>query len=69
MIDGSDDVELELAIRGRLEHAGVDLDLLDAGAVQLAEGSYYASFLAGAAGTVDEEVRKVAALGLKGGVS
>ena len=48
-----------------MEDAGVDLDLLDAGTVELAKGGYYASFLAGARWAVNEEVGKVAALCLQ----
>lgn len=62
MVDGSDDVEFEFAVAAGLENAGVNFDLFDAGAVELPEGGEDAGFLAGAGGTVDEEVREVAAL-------
>lgn len=47
-----------------MEDAGVYFDLFDAGAVEFFESCYYAGFLSGAGGTVDEEMREVAALGL-----
>lgn len=48
MVDGGDDVELELAITAGLKDAGVDLDLLYSGSVQLLESCYDTSFLASA---------------------
>lgn len=53
VIDGCDDVEFEFAVRGRLEDSRVDFDLLDAGAVEGAEGGDDTGFLAGARGAVD----------------
>jgi len=38
VVDGRDDVEFEFPVGGGLEDARVDLDLLDAGAVEGAEG-------------------------------
>lgn len=67
MVDRGHDVEFELAVAGRLEDARVDLDFLDAGAVELFEGCDDAGFLAGARGAVDEEVWEVAALCLWAG--
>lgn len=64
MVDGRDDVEFELAVAGRLEDSVVDLDFLDAGAVQFLERCDCACFLARAGGAVYQEVWKVAALGL-----
>ena len=64
MVDGGDDVELEFAIRGRLEDAGVDLDLFHAGAVERAQGGDYAGLFASTRGAVDEEVREVGGLSL-----
>jgi hypothetical protein len=57
-----DNVELELAVRRGLEDASVDLDLLDTWAIELFQGCDDAGFLAGAGGTVDEEVGEVATL-------
>ena len=68
VVDGGDDVEFELAVRRRLEDAGVDFDLLDAGAVEGAEGGDDAGLLAGAGRAVHEEVREVGGLGLEGAV-
>ena len=48
VVDRGDDVELELAVRGGREDARVDLDLLHAGAVELAECRDYAGLFAGA---------------------
>lgn len=53
MIDRCDDVEFELAVRGGLEDARVDLDLFDAGAVQFAQGGDDAGLFAGAGGSVN----------------
>ena len=47
MIDGSDDVEFEFAVGGCLEDTGVDFDLLDARAVEGAEGGDNAGLFAG----------------------
>ena len=47
-----------------MEDAGVYFDLFDARAVEFFEGRDDASLLAGAGGSVYEEVREVAALGL-----
>lgn len=65
MVDGCDDVELKLAVAAGLEDTGVDLDLLNARTVELAEGCNDASLLAGAGGAVDEKMGEVAALCLK----
>lgn len=65
MVDGGDDVEFKFAVGGRLEDARVDFDLLDAGAVEGAEGGDHAGFFAGAGGAVDEEVGEVGGLGLE----
>lgn len=62
VVVAGDDVELELAVGGRLEDAAVDLDLLHAGPVEFLERGHDAGFLAGARGPVDEEVGEVAAL-------
>lgn len=64
MIHGCDNVEFEFAVRGCLENARINLDLLNAGTVELAEGGDNAGFLAGTGWSVDEEVGEVAALGL-----
>jgi hypothetical protein len=64
VVDGGDDVKLELAVGRGLEDTGVDLDLLDAGAVEFLQSGYYPRLLPGAGGSVDEDVRKVAALRL-----
>lgn len=64
VVHRGDDVELELAVAAGLEDAGVDLDFLDACAVEFFEGCYDACLFAGARGAVEEEVGEVAALGL-----
>jgi hypothetical protein len=64
VVDGGDNVEFELAVRRGLEDARVDFDLFDARAVELFERGDDAGLLAGAGGSVDEEVGEVAALGL-----
>jgi hypothetical protein len=64
VVDGGDNVELELAVRRGLEDARVDFDLFDAWAVELFERGDDAGLLAGTRGAVDEEVGEVAALGL-----
>lgn len=52
-----------------MEDSRVNFDLLDTEAVELAEGGDDACFLAGAGGTVDEEVGEVSALRLRWGMS
>ena len=64
VVDGGDDVELELPAAAGLEDAGVDLDLLDARPVQLLQRRHDAGLLAGAGGPVDEQMGEVAALRL-----
>lgn len=65
MVYGGYDVEFELAVRGGLEDARVDLDLFDTGAVELFEGSDNAGLFASARGAIDEEMWEVAALCLR----
>lgn len=48
-----------------MEDACVNFDLLDTRAVELFEGCDDAGFLAGAGGTIDEEMGEVAALSLQ----
>ena len=48
VVDGGDNVELEFAVAARLKHTRIDLDLLDARAVQLLERSDNPRLLAGA---------------------
>lgn len=69
VIDRSDDVELELAVGRGLEDAGVDFDLVGAGAVEFAKKGDDTRFLACSRGSIDEEVREVAAVSLKGGLA
>jgi hypothetical protein len=46
VVDGGDDVEFELAGGGGVEDAGVDFDLLDAGAIEGFQGGEDPGFLA-----------------------
>lgn len=46
MVYGCYDVELELAVRGRLEDARIDLDLLDTGTIEFFKGCDNASLFA-----------------------
>lgn len=64
VVNGSDDVKLELAVGRGLEHSSIDLDLLDTRTVKLLQSSYDTGLLSSARGAVYEEVREVAALGL-----
>lgn len=53
VVDGRDDIEFDLAIRGGLEDARVDLDLFDTGAVELLQGGDNAGLFSGARRAVD----------------
>lgn len=46
VVDRGDDVEIELAVAGRLEDSGVDLDLFDSRTEEFLEGRDDAGFLA-----------------------
>lgn len=65
MVDGRDDVEFELAIRGCLEDASVDFNFFDARAVEFFESRDDAGFFASTGRAVDEEVWEVAGLCLR----
>ena len=67
MVDRGHDVEFEFSVRGRLEDARVDFDLLYTGSVEFFQCCYNSCFLACARGPVDEEMGEVAALSLRGG--
>lgn len=47
MVYGRDNVELQLSVAAGLEYAGIDLDLLYTGTVELLEGSDDTGLLAG----------------------
>lgn len=66
MINGGNDVKFQFAVRRRLEDARVDFDLFDTRTVELFEGCDNPRLLASAGGTINEEMREVAALRLKG---
>lgn len=60
MINGTDNVEFELAAAGTgLEGSGINFDLLNSGPIKCSQGGEDAGFLASTARTVDEEMRKV----------
>lgn len=65
VVDRRDDIKFELAVACCLEYSVVDLDLLDARAVEFFKGSNRAGFLASAGWAVHKKVREVATLGLK----
>jgi hypothetical protein len=65
VINGGYDVELELAIRRSLEDARIDLDLFDAGPIELFESRDDAGLLACTGGAIDKEMWEVAALCLQ----
>jgi hypothetical protein len=65
VVYGGDDIEFEFAIRGCLEHARIDLDLLDTGAVELLERCDDACLLPSARGPIDEEMWEITALSLR----
>lgn len=54
MVDRGYDVEFYLSVAGCLEDAGIDLDFLDARAVEFLEGGDDAGFLPGTGRTVDK---------------
>lgn len=62
MVYRRNDIELEFAVRGGLEDASVDFDLLDAWAVEFLEGGDYACLLACTGRSIDEKMGEVAAL-------
>lgn len=59
MVYGGDNVELQLAVRSRLEDTRIDLDLFDSRAVELFERRNDAGLLSGARRAVDEQVGEV----------
>lgn len=64
MVDGGDDVELELAVGRGLKYTSIDFDFLDTWAKELLQRSNNTGFLASAGGAIDEKVREVATLRL-----
>ena len=62
VVYGCDDVEFELAVRGRLEDAGVDLDLLDTRAVEFFERCNDTRLLACPRRSIDQKMGEVTAL-------
>lgn len=66
VVHGGDDVEFDFAVGGGLEDARVDLDLFNAGTVELLEGGDDTGLFAGAGRAVDQQVGEVAGLGLGG---
>lgn len=64
VVDGCDDVELEFAVAACLEDSSVDLDLLHSRSIELFQRCYDSSFLSGARGTINEEMRKITTLSL-----
>lgn len=65
MVDGRDDVEFELAIRGRLENARVNFDLFGAGAEEGFQEAEDPGFFASTGGSIEEKVGEVAAFCLE----
>ena len=66
MAVGRDNVELELAVTRCLEDSAVDLDFLYTSTVERAKGCRDSCLLACSRGTVDEKMREVSALRLRG---
>lgn len=65
VVYGGDDVEFELSVACCLEDSVVDLDSLDAGAIEFFEGGNCASFLACTGWSIHEKMWEITALGLR----
>lgn len=62
MVNRGYDIEFELTIRCGLEDSGVNLDFLNARAVELLQGCDYPGLLSCARWTVDKEMREISTL-------